>query len=242
MTPGGGSLHIRTSHEDGRARVAVEDTGPGVSPELASRVFDPFFTTRGVGGGMGLGLAVVFGTVTAHGGQVWVERPPAGGARFVIELPVASAVEGSGPPTYQAPPAIDTTSRPARGAGQRVLIVDDEEPVRVLTSQVLANFGYEPTIASSATEALSLLEQGSYEAIVTDVRMPGMDGIALYREVERRWPELAGRVVIMTGDVENEAVASLLRESGLASLEKPFRLEQLLSTLAVTLGTRPVEG
>jgi two-component system NtrC family sensor kinase len=185
---------------------------------------------------MGLGLAVVFGTVLAHGGQVWVERAPAGGARFVVELPVATAVEGIDEPTSQAPPSAEATSRPTRGTGQRILIVDDEEPVRVLTSQVLANFGYEPRTASSATEALSLLEEGSIEAILTDVRMPGMDGIALYREVERRWPELAGRVVIMTGDLENEAVASLLRERGLASLEKPFRLEQLLATLATAVG------
>ena len=234
MTPGGGSLRIHTSVEDGWARVAIDDTGPGVAPELASRVFDPFFTTRGVGGGMGLGLAVVFGTVSAHGGRVWVERAPAGGARFVIELPLASAIENEVAPSPAAPH--DETSRPTRGTGQRVLIVDDEEPVRVLTSQVLANFGYAPIAASSAAEALSLLEQGPFEAILTDVRMPGMDGIALYREVERRWPELASSVVIMTGDLENEAVATLLRESGLASLEKPFRLEQLLSTVAAAVG------
>jgi DNA-binding NtrC family response regulator len=120
--------------------------------------------------------------------------------------------------------------------------VDDEEPIRVLTSQVLANFGYEPTTAASANEALSLLEQGPFEAMLTDVRMPGIDGIQLYREVERRWPELATRVVIMTGDVENEAVASLLRERGLASLEKPFRLEQLLATLAAAVGVRGAES
>jgi CheY-like chemotaxis protein len=190
---------------------------------------------------MGLGLAVVFGTVSAHGGRVWVERAPAGGARFVIELPVASAVEGVEAPTSPAAPAPEATSLPTRGTGQRILIVDDEEPVRVLTSQVLANFGYAPTTASSATEALALLEQGPFDAILTDVRMPGMDGIELYREVERRWPELASQVVIMTGDVENEAVANLLRESGLASLEKPFRLEQLLSTLAAAVGARTAE-
>ena len=242
----GGTLRVRTYLEGGRARVAVEDSGPGVPPEDASRVFDPFFTTRGVGGGAGLGLAVVFGTVAAHGGRVWVEPAPSGGARFVIELPVAGTVEAADEPpsipraaSEPAAPAAPAPAGPPRGAGERVLIVDDEESIRVLASQVLTSFGYAPSTAASATEALSLLEEGAYDAIITDIRMPGMDGVALYHEVARRWPQLASRVLIMTGDVENEAVATLLRERGLQSLEKPFRLEALLTTLATVLRGAP---
>jgi CheY-like chemotaxis protein len=234
MTPGGGTLRLRTALGGDRARVIVEDTGPGVPPEFATRVFDPFFTTRGVGGGAGLGLAVVFGTVSAHGGRVWVEPAPGRGARFVIELPVAAPVEA---PSAE-PAAPETPASPARAAGQRVLIVDDEESIRVLASQVLTAYGYEPVAAASATEALALLDERPFEAVLTDIRMPGMDGIEFYGELARRWPALASHVVIMTGDVENDAVARLIREHALASLEKPFKLEALLAALATAAAPR----
>ncbi|MSP21984.1 MAG: response regulator [Dehalococcoidia bacterium] len=156
-------------------------------------------------------------------------RPPAENA----ETP---SISSAAKETASAPPS---DSGPPRGAGQRVLIVDDEEAIRALASRVLTSFGYAPSAAASATEALTLLEQRPYDAILSDIRMPGMDGVALYREVARRWPRLADRVVIMTGDVENEAVATLLRERGLASLEKPFRLEALLAALAAALDGAP---
>jgi two-component system NtrC family sensor kinase len=91
MLPGGGTLTLSTEAVDGSVRVAVADTGPGVPAEIADRIFEPFFSTREVGAGAGLGLAIVYGIVSEHGGRVWVERSPSGGAQFVVELPRTSS-------------------------------------------------------------------------------------------------------------------------------------------------------
>lgn len=228
----GGTLCIRTALDGGVVRLEMEDTGPSIPPGLYERVFDPFFMARDVGDGSGLGLAVVYGSVVSHGGRVWVETPVDGGARFVLELPLARAGAPANDASISRPPLEDPPPAPVP---PRVLVVDDEESIRALATQVLATFGYEATTAPSGEAALELLEAGRFDAIVTDIRMPGMGGIAFYGEVARRWPALAGRVVIMTGDLENDAVAALVREAGLAALEKPFRLEALRAALSQAL-------
>jgi CheY-like chemotaxis protein len=131
--------------------------------------------------------------------------------------------------------ALEEREERAAGGRPRVLVVDDEESVRTLTAQVLGTSGYEATPAASAAEALALLEDSPFDAIVTDIRMPGMDGVAFHAEVVRRWPDLARRVVIVTGDAESDAVRDLCRRYALEAIEKPFRLEALRSALARAL-------
>ncbi|MCC6236622.1 MAG: hybrid sensor histidine kinase/response regulator [Dehalococcoidia bacterium] len=127
----------------------------------------------------------------------------------------------------RAPPR--TPSRPS------VLVVDDEESIRTLTAGVLQAGGYEARTAASAEEALALLEERGVDAVITDIRMPGMSGVALHAEIARRWPDLARRVVIVSGDVQTEAVVALSREFELPALEKPFRLEALRAALTDVL-------
>jgi len=127
----------------------------------------------------------------------------------------------------RAPPR--APSRPS------VLVVDDEESIRTLTAGVLQAGGYEARTAASAEEALALLEERGVDAVITDIRMPGMSGVALHAEIARRWPDLARRVVIVSGDVQTEAVVALSREFELPALEKPFRLEALRAALTDVL-------
>ena len=153
------------------------------------------------------------GIVTQHGGHVWVEPSASGGANFVIELPVRQ----SEPSPVAAPePA------PAPSEGERVLVVDDELPIRALTSEILSHAGYLVTTAASGDEALHRLEVATYDLVVADMRMPGMDGALLYEQICDRWPFMEGRIVFITGDVEGERTSRRLARGDVRYLEKPF--------------------
>ena len=260
---GSGTITIRTTSMGDRVRVAVTDTGPGIPEELKARIFEPFFSTREVGRGSGMGLAIVFGVVTEHGGRVWVEEAPSGGARFVVELPITSTtpeVATHGTPSTADEPVADTPPPPDNGAlpssplsidveptagptpeptqhpttAARVLVVDDEAPIRALIREILAAAGHAPTLAASGHEALRLLEAHPFHLILLDVRMPGMDGLSLYGRIVQQWPEMRGRVVFVTGEAGGEHVAGI-REGDERYLEKPFHRTELLRTIEEVL-------
>ena len=220
--PEGGAITIGSELAGDRARVTVSDTGPGIPDEVAQRVFDPFFTTREVGRGSGMGLSIVYGTVTEHGGRVWIEQAPAGGARFVVELPLAPAAA-----EQPAPPAAEQGA-PRPGRGEHILVVDDEMPIRMLAREILNASGYEAEMAASGDEALRKMEEDAYDLVLADVRMLGMDGVELYRRIGERWPQLQRRLIVITGDAGSERTAALLREEDVPYLEKPFDTTQLL--------------
>ena len=230
LQPGGGAITLTTGVASDYARVTVADTGAGIPDDVAPRIFDPFFTTREVGRGSGMGLAIVYGTVTEHGGRVWVERSPTGGAQFVVELPLPgapTAIADQGPPAVQR--------RPLEGRGEHVLVVDDEMSIRMLAREILGTSGYVVDIAASGEEALERLEEAHYDLVIADVRMPGMDGVDLHARIRERWPQLLPRVIFITGDTESERTATLLREASVHHLEKPFHTAQLLRAVREVL-------
>ncbi len=137
--------------------------------------------------------------------------------------------------TEPSPPA----EAPAlAGRGERVLIVDDEEPIRMLIREVLGAAGYEVDTAASGEEALTRLEQDRYDLVVADVRMPGIDGVELYRLIGRRWPELQRRLIFITGDPESVRTVSHLEDTDVPCLEKPFTVEQLRHAVRTLLDER----
>src|SRR5207244_4485361 len=179
--------------------ITVADNGPGIPAHLRARVFEPYFTTKPTGMGTGVGLAVSLGIVEAHGGTLTVNCPTDGGAVFTILLPVG-VVEATA--THPGLP-----SKPS--ASQRtILIVDDEAEIRETLAEILTGAQHQVVTASSGREALERMAADHYDAILTDIRMPDLDGRALYQEVERRWPRQTGRIVFVTGDT----LASALRE------------------------------
>lgn len=222
-------LSVRRLGPD-RVAITVEDNGPGMSEEVRQRIFEPFFTTKPQGVGTGVGLAVCHGIVGAHRGRIEVESAPGAGTRVRVVLPIAEA-EG---PAAPAPALESPERRPARA---RILVVDDEAEIAELVAERLRGRGFAVETAASGRAALDRLAREEADAIVTDLRMPEVDGPALLEEVRRRYPRLAGRIVIVTGDALSAEVGDLAREAGLPVLEKPLDLEVLEARLRDLLAT-----
>jgi signal transduction histidine kinase/CheY-like chemotaxis protein len=211
-------------------RICVIDTGHGLDPALAQRVFEPFFTTKGVGQGTGLGLSQVYGFVRASGGCVRFDSTPGEGSTVCIELPRSDKPL---PPAPPASPVVDVSPR----AG-RILLVEDDDHVADLVSQMLHELGYESERATHAAAALEALgETPAFDLVFSDMVMPGeMNGLDLARELARRHPHLP--VVLTTGFSDAAKVAA---EQSVRLLLKPYRMEALGTELvaALAVGGRP---
>lgn len=196
-----------------RAYLEVADTGPGISPEVKARLFEPFFTTKPVGQGTGLGLSLCRGIIEEHGGAIHVESQPGRGATFRVELPITSPGDTARPRPSAEPPRI-----PRR----RILVVDDEPGITSILADILGADGHIVETAINGRVALERLREQSYDLILSDLRMPELDGPSLYRAAERECPGMGRRFVFLTGDVLNEVVRAFLHEVEVPSLSKPF--------------------
>ncbi len=226
-------LSIETTHDAGRGRVilAVADSGPGIPPEVLPRLFEPFFTTKPQGQGTGLGLALRRGLVESNGGVIVAESEPGGGARFAVEIPVTA--RPGPPPAAPAPEA-----RPIRG--RRILVVDDEPEIASLLADILAVDGHLVDVAANGAMALGRLAQGAYDMVLTDLRMPVLDGPGLYGEIEKRYPGMARRVAVVTGDTLGAETQAFLERARLPALAKPFTAAAVREVLGQVLrGEKP---
>jgi two-component system NtrC family sensor kinase len=225
-------LRLQTRRQGNSLRILVADNGPGIAPAIRSRIFDPYFTTKPPGGGTGVGLAVSLGIVESHSGSLSVDCPPEGGAAFEVLLPIQ--VPGV---QEEAAPAVATPA--TNRAGPRLLIVDDEPEVGALLADILRRDASHIDIAASGREALQWLETREYDAILTDLRMPGLDGPELYRCIEQRWPKRARQVVFITGDALSPTVQTFLAGTGQPYLEKPFVPAEVREVVRETTRIRP---
>ena len=200
--------------------VSVGDTGAGITSDNLHRVFEPFFTTKAVGQGTGLGLSQVFGFAKQSGGEVTVESEIGCGTTFTLYLPrIAKAAPK---------PGRAETDSSVNGHGARVLVVEDNADVGTLAKQVLTELGYVTILATNGPQALQELEAASesFDAVFSDVVMPGMDGIELAREIHRRQPDLP--IVLTSG------YSHVLAQDGACGYEllpKPYSVEQLSRVL-----------
>lgn len=233
---GEGTLHLRLVADQrmpgapGRfAAISVSDSGVGIAPELLERIFDPFFTTKAAGEGTGLGLSQVFGFVKQSGGDVQVNSVAGQGTTFTLYLPQESAAD--------SPQTALPSSAPVALAGsskRRILVVEDNADVGSFTTQMLKEHGYQVSLALCAEDALAQLSgaQGQFDAVFSDVVMPGMGGLALAKELRRSRPQTP---VILTSGY-NEAMAEGGHQ-GFAFLAKPYSAEQVCQLLEKVLGT-----
>ena len=205
--------------------LAVSDTGHGMSRETMGRIFEPFYTTKPVGKGTGLGLATVYGIVKQSDGYVWVYSEPGQGTTFKVYLPLARQ-EPTDPALQPATP---------RASGEVVLVVEDEPAVREMTSRALRDFGYGVVEAKDGPEALERLgvPDAAVRLIVADVVMPGMDGPELARRAATMQPDLP--VLFMSGYTDDEVVRRGLLDTGQPFLQKPFTPEALGEQVAAML-------
>jgi len=224
---GRGHLWLRLAVGEGLAHISVDDDGPGIPPELLSRIFDPFYTTKPEGEGTGLGLSVSAGIVADHQGRIAAAERPEGGARFTVELPLHEGAPRPQPeePAGPAPPA------PKGGRG-RILLVDDEPDIRRSISRYLSRTGWQVDLADSGEEGLRLLALGEYAVVVCDLRMPGMSGHEFYRRLQALESPAVARLIFMTGDVLSPEASRLLQEAARPVLSKPFTLQDLSEVLA----------
>jgi two-component system NtrC family sensor kinase len=216
-------LTVSTYAEGGTVVAEVRDTGPGIKPEVLPRIFEPFFTTKPAGIGTGLGLAVSFGMVSAHGGKLEaVSTGDQPGACFRITLPAGEAQE-------TAPSEVSASFAP--GKVKRVLIVDDEPEIVSLLRDILEDAGHQVDFAEHGLEALARIEAASYDAIFCDLRMPGLDGEGLRRRLLAENPVHAQRMIFITGDLLDGGRSGAVLE-GCPVIEKPFYARTVLSELA----------
>ena len=221
------SLTLRTLH-DARANsviIEVMDTGPGMPRNIATRVFDPFFTTKDVGAGTGIGLSVSRGMIEAHGGTLALAANSAKGATFRVTLPILSAA------ALHSPVSSPALALSRRG---RILIVDDEAEVAALLVECLTPLDIICDVASDGQDALNRIAANRYDGILTDLRMPGMDGIALHRRLQADHPALAARLAYISGDVLHNDAARIAAIGDRPIIEKPFD-PQLVREVALKL-------
>jgi len=206
-------LTVRTRRAGDMLRIDIEDTGPGIPPNLLERIFNPFFTTKPTGSGTGLGLSISLGIVREHEGRIWAENA-AQGARFVIELPIiAPRTTGDYP---AVPPTIPVTDR------LHILVIDDEASVRVALQRYLSSRGHEVETTASGKEALARMREDAFDAVIVDMRMPDLSGEQLFQELKARDESYAERVIFTTGQLVDDSVRSFLASTGRPCVPKPF--------------------
>jgi len=210
--------------------ISIADSGIGIPPETIDHIFDPFFTTKEPGQGTGLGLATVQGIVASHGGFITVESKPTVGTKFSIYLPSNE--------TLGQQKAVGSTQEMPLGAGEMILIIDDEAAVREMTSAALEAFGYRTLMADNGATALSIYVDNISEvrAVITDLMMPVMDGIATIRALRRLNPRIH---IIASSGLADQSRTDELRKLQIDDLlEKPYNVEALLTAIAQALHKR----
>ena len=225
-------IRLSTTFDIARARVALEvtDTGPGIPESIRPRIFEPFFTTKPVGVGTGLGLSVCRDILREHHGTIDLVEGSAPGATFRIVLPISVPA---------AAPTDRDAGASALATGASILLVDDEPEVLSTLAEILTHAGHRVETAADGVHALERLDSRSFDVIVSDVRMPGLDGPGLYAEIERRFPSLRERIVFLTGDTMSTETREFLQRIDAVSLGKPFLVTRVMQAIQRALGRKP---
>jgi len=236
MEDRGGTLYIQSSVEGDNIVFQITDTGPGIPEANLARIFEPFFTTKPVGKGTGLGLPCSYGIVKAHNGDLRCASKVLRGTTFTIQLPI---VEGE--PEEEAPEKTQVVSQEVQ-RGANILVVDDEEILRGMVYEILAP-DHTVLLASNGQEAIDTLKRETVDMIITDLRMPGLDGFALFKWVKKNRPGLEKRILFTTGDIYEPKTREFIRQVEFRCISKPFSVDafvQQVSSLLVEQPAAPV--
>jgi len=224
--PAGGQLAIKAVQEDRRIVVTVSDNGEGMVKETVEKCFDPFYTTKPIGKGTGLGLSTTYGIVKSHEGLISVESQSEKGTAFKIHFPLAQGEEELKP--AETPPL-------TRGEGQLILVVDDEPEIQTAMKELLEYLGYKPEFASNGTEGLDKYKKVSPDAVLMDINMPEMDGIACIEEILNYDPD--AKISVISGYELGgmNGLGKKTQDSIKDYLPKPVGLEDLSALLTKML-------
>jgi PAS domain S-box-containing protein len=220
LAHGKGKLSIKAEHIDNTIRISFKDNGPGIAKKNLEKIFDPFFSTREVGQGTGLGLSVCHGIITEHKGRIWAESKLGKGATFILELPIVT--EDKKPMPFEP-----TVEKPKKVTKAKILVIDDEPFIRQLVSHVLSKEGHEVEAVDNAEDALKMIKSKRYSLILLDIKMPGIGGINLYKQFQDIAASLKKRVIFVTGDVMDKRSTDFLNRTKAPYIMKPFDAEKL---------------
>ncbi|MEI6084577.1 MAG: ATP-binding protein [Verrucomicrobiota bacterium] len=221
-----GRIRIVSQAQAGQVEVSIQDNGPGISSENLSKIFAPFFTTKEVGKGTGLGLSLCYGILQEHGGTITAHSGPGAGATFVMTLPAADPVVSDNRAT------VPDRSPNLNGTGKRILIIDDEDGILALTRDLLLEEQFTVETASDGAAGLRKARATPFDVILCDWKMPGLTGGQVYEQLRRTHPELAARMVFMTGDVVSDTTRQFLDNNERACIAKPFSIDEFHNIIA----------
>ena len=216
-----GQIIIRTRTVGTMATLCIEDNGPGVPVDFQSKIFEPFFTTKETGAGTGLGLSIAHGIMCEHGGRIIYSPSELGGAAFTLEFPRAAA---SAPATVPTELAVFRKESFVTEHG-RVLVLDDEEALAEMVGEALGHYGHDVVIAFTPLQALEHLRLEHFDVIVSDFRMPKLNGRDFHAEVRLIDSDLASRIIFLTGDTVSDDTREFFDSVGNPHLAKPFQLD-----------------
>jgi two-component system NtrC family sensor kinase len=220
---GPGMLKVRTGRDGDRLKIELSDTGPGIPLDQQNHVFEPFYTTKSETKVTGLGLSISYGIVKAHGGKMEFTSTIGEGTTFTVELPIVAE------PTAASVEEVREVELSKLDI-QKVLVVDDEESITDLITEILTREGCEVVAVTGGELALQRIQQETYDLIVCDLRMPGMDGREVYNRVGQIKTQLTQRFLFLTGDISDESLA-FLKAAQRPYLMKPFTREAFLEAL-----------
>jgi two-component system NtrC family sensor kinase len=221
----GGTIKLRTIFNKTRKKVIIEvsDNGKEIPQDVIGQIFDPFFTTKDVGKGTGLGLSMTYGIIRDHDGEINV-RSSKNWKTFVISLPPAEKEESV--TEEKSPEKSEITAH-----GESILVVDDEPVIVNLLEDFFKRKGFTVMTAESGSEALSKLNESDVELIITDIKMPEMDGKKFYNEIKDSKPELLSKLLFITGDTMNSETRAFLKDIKGNYLRKPFSFEEITQVI-----------
>jgi PAS domain S-box-containing protein len=234
-----GKLKISVERTGDTLTATFADDGPGISPENAGKLFDPFFTTKRPGGGSGLGLTISLAVAKEHGGRIEVQSSSPGGATFRVILPV---------PAENIPGPVATSEHPRTASalspllrGHTALVVDDEDSIREIVQEGLSARGMTVEGASSAEEALAHLAKSTYDVVLCDFNLPGLNGEQLFNRLRAQANSSPPQFVFMTGDILEPDIIASFEERGAHVLQKPFHVAALATLLSELLQPQPAK-
>ena len=223
-----GQIVLRTGTSATQVWLRIKDNGPGIHRDHVGRIFDPFFTTKPQGKGTGLGLSLSYGIIQEHKGTIRVESEPGEGAEFIIGLPLVTTPDAGLANQKAASIAPFGAVAPALV----VLVIDDEESILQLVQEVLRREGHKVDSATNGQTALAMIGSKHYDVIISDWKMPGLNGMQIYEDLLAKNPAVARQMLFMTGDVIKSAFQDFLIRHGLTCLPKPFSVWEFRAAVA----------
>lgn len=225
-----GEIRVAVSEENGEVLIEVADNGVGMESETRRSIYDPFFTTRDVGKGAGLGLSIAHDILSFHGGSITCKSGLHAGSIFYIRLP-ASRMQPEAASVIP-PPATSKKSKIQRPAiTMRVLVVDDEDQIRTALERFLSSKGFHVETAVDGMAAHSLAHEQDFDVVLSDIRMPRMDGFELYRALNEINELYGRRFVFMTGNLITSETHEFIQNTKCPCIEKPFQFDVIFKTL-----------